>query len=340
MIDGVRTPVAEPGFVGRRRELEALTTALRSADEGSGSLVAVHGEAGIGKTRTVAEFARKARRGGSVVLWGTCYEGVAVRSFGPWAEALGGYLGTLERGRTAELLGRNGPILAELVPGLRSELADAPAPAGLPPAEARVRLFEAVVSLLDSMPALPVLVLDDVQWADADALDLLTHVARHASRLLIVVTYLGSALDLVQPLAVRLAEIGRRRPSEYLRLESLSRPEATELIEEVAGAALEGWLIDTMYEESGGNPFFLGELGRHVSRQGPPAASGGSGAWRVPEGLRQAVALRLAGISAQTREVLDFASVFTAGFGFDELQRLSELDHDLLLDALEEALAR
>ena len=112
------------------------------------------------------------------------------------------------------------------------------------------------------------------------------------------------------------------------------------MVEEVAGAALEGWLIDTMYEESGGNPFFLGELGRHVSRQGPPAASGGSGAWRVPEGLRQAVALRLTGISAQTREVLDYASVFTAGFGFNELQRLTELDHDLLLDALEEALAR
>jgi DNA-binding CsgD family transcriptional regulator len=102
------------------------------------------------------------------------------------------------------------------------------------------------------------------------------------------------------------------------------------LLEQAAGGALQTRLLDAVYEESGGNPFFLGELGRHLHR-GDRA--------ELPASIRAAVGSRLAGLSAQTQQVLQLASVFMAGFGFTELQALTEFEEGVLLDCLEQALA-
>ena len=184
----------------------------------------------------------------------------------------------------------------------------------------------------------PMVVLDDMQWVYPESLELFGHVSRLASSALVVVCSRGAGLDLGHPLARRLADVHRQRGCEYMSLGSLSRQEAGQLLEHVAGGPLEARLLDAVYEESGGNPFFLGELGRHLQRQGgtPPASGGGR---VVPESVRAAVGLRLAGLSQQTRQVLQLASVFTAGFGFAELEALNELEEGPLLDCLEQALA-
>jgi DNA-binding CsgD family transcriptional regulator len=202
------------------------------------------------------------------------------------------------------------------------------APAGV----ARMRLAEVLVRVLDAFERPPVVVLDDIQWAYPESLELFGHVCRLARGAVVVVSCRGSALDLGHPLAQRLAEVHRQRSCEYLALESLSRAEAGELLEQVAGGSLEAGLVDTVYEESGGNPFFLGELGRHLHLQRGGAAP-------LPESIRGAVGLRLAGLGAQTRHVLGLASVFTAGFAFADLAALTELDERALLECLEEALA-
>jgi predicted ATPase len=328
-------PIAHRVFVGRGEVLGGLDAALSAAGDGCGSFVVVHGEAGIGKTSTVAEFARTAEQDGAAVLWVSCEAESAERSFGPWLEALARYVGSLEGGQARQLPGPRGSVLAELVPELRSALQDADPPAAPACASARALLCEAVVWLLNSATGLPILVFDDVQWADADALDLLTYVARHAARVLIVATYLGKELDLGAPQAARMAEIARARRCEYLLLDGLSWTEARELLERVTSTSLDARLIDAMHERSGGNPFFLAELARHLSRHGLPT----TGDWGLPESVRQAVALRLAGLSAPARQALDFASVFSAGFSFTELQLLIGIEEDLLLDSLDETIA-
>jgi DNA-binding CsgD family transcriptional regulator len=333
---GGGTRAAESEFVGRAEALATLTDALSAAGEGAASFVVVHGETGIGKTRTVAEFAQVARCNDAVVLWGNCYEGDATCPFGPWVEALEGYLRPLDRRRTRERLGAHGPVLAKLLPRLGSTLADHEPPPAPPCSSDLARLYEAVVWLLDSSPRAPVLVFDDVHWADGDALELLTYVARHARRVLIVVTCRGREIDLSQSVAARLAQIGRQSRCEYVLLDSLSCEESAELLRRVAGQPLDARLAETLHRESGGNPYFLRELGRHLSRHGLPTENG---RWRLPETVRHAVALRLAGLSAQGRSILDFASVFTDGFSFTELLTLTELGEDRLLDALDEALA-
>jgi DNA-binding CsgD family transcriptional regulator len=324
---------ATDAFVGRVRELGRLRAAVDAAQGGPASLVVVHGEAGIGKTRTVAEFARSERRRGTVVLWGTCYQGGVVPPYGPWVDALGTYARSLEAGALGELLGADAPVLADFVPAIRRALPDVPEAAALPPDQARLRLYEAVARFVEALE--PVLVFDDLQWADGDALELLVHVARYAHAVIVAV-HRGSELDIGHPVMQRLAEIGRRRPSEYILLPSLELDEAAELLARAAGHPVEPEVVETIYSESGGNPFFLGELGRHLHQH---ARALSDGTWRPPESVRQAVALRLATLSHEGRRAIELASVFSAGFSFDELLALTRLDEDTLLDCVDEALA-
>jgi DNA-binding NarL/FixJ family response regulator len=328
----VRRAIPAADFVGRSHELTLLHDALDAARAGAPPVMIVHGEAGIGKTRTVTEFARTAERDGAAVLWGTCYQGGITYPYGPWAEALGGYLEAVPCDSVAGVLGADAAALAQLLPPA-ARLAAAPA---LPPGQGRLRLYEGVVRCLEAIEQLPVLVLDDLQWADADSLDLLVHVARFASRPLIVLLHRGGEVGAADPVGQRLAQISRQRECEYVLLSSLPRDEAGVLLERVARRSVGDETLTTIYEESGGNPFFLGELGRHLQRRGQdPGAPG----WRPPATVRQAVGLRLAGLSEKTRDMLQLAAVFTAGFGFVELSALTGLDEATLLDCLDEALA-
>src|ERR1700722_16914438 len=140
------------------------------------------------------------------------------------------------------------------------------------------------------------------------------------------------------PLAQRLAEIKRQRPLEYITLDSLPRQDAVRLLEQAAGTSLDAQMVDALYEQSGGNPFFLGELGRYLQSHGD-LTNAPDGGRQLPESIRAAVGLRVAGLSAETRRMLQLASVFTAGFGFAELQALTALDDTSLLDCVAQALA-
>jgi hypothetical protein len=145
-------------------------------------------------------------------------------------------------------------------------------------------------------------------------------------------------LELGHPLAQRLAEVQRQRSCEYLPLDSLSRRDGGRLLAQAAGIPLETQLVDALYAQSGGNPFFLGELGRYLLGHGDTTTLSGD-ALTVPESIRAAVGLRVTGLGAETRRMLQLASVFTAGFGFAELAAMTDLGESPLLDCVEEALA-
>ena len=320
-------------LIGRAPELAALEDALGERTAGAAPVLVVHGEVGIGKTALVARFAERAADRGSTVLWGTCFEHIGP-PYGPWVDAIDGLLSSQSREQAAELLGSDAGVLSALVPGIRAVLGDLPEPPGLSPSEAQLRLFDAVARLLGGLTE-PVLVLDDMQWADAGSLELLAHAGRLASRLLIVVIFRGAKPDLVDPLAICLARVCRLRSCTYLRLEGLSRETAAELLERAAGCQLESELVEAIYRETGGNAFFLGELGRHIQRFGGRSVRDRAG---LPETIRTAVGLRLAALSAGTRGMLELATVFSGGFSFDELKALTEMDEVELLDGVEEAL--
>jgi DNA-binding CsgD family transcriptional regulator/tetratricopeptide (TPR) repeat protein len=328
-------PLGAWDFRGREHEVAALSAGWHAATDEVGSpIMVVHGEPGIGKTRTVTEFARSVRDRDGEVLWGTCYEGGSARPYGVWVGAIGGYLERLGQEGLRAALGDDARWLAPL---LRDGAGESLAPVGVPAVVARVRLAEVLGRMLDALPARAVVVLDDMQWADAESLELFAHVAQLVRTPLIVVIFRGAGLELGHPLAQRLAEIKRQRSCEYVTLDSLPRPDAGRLLEQAAGTPLDAQLIDALYDRSGGNPFFLGELGRYLQTHADLTDVPDSGR-QLPESIRAAVGLRVAGLSAETRRMLQLASVFTAGFGFPELQALTDLDEDSLLDCLEQAL--
>jgi DNA-binding CsgD family transcriptional regulator len=274
-------PTASPtaDFVGREDELARLRDAFE-ADERP--LVVVHGEAGIGKTRLLREFARIVGRAGVPVLWGACDPGRVGSPYAPWAEALGA-------------------------------LADP-------------RDYDAVVQGLDGA----VLVLDDLQWASRETLELLVHVARFAADPLIVVALRGVEIESA-PLAV----IARRRDCVYIGLGSLSPDESVVLVEGTAESRVGPDVLDAIYASSGGNPFFAQELARHLrARDGDPSAP----AWRPPVTIRRAIGLRLAELSEPAQAMLGLAAVFEQGFGFRELETVTGFEEAQLLDCLDEAL--
>src|SRR5262249_52861466 len=220
-------------FVGREAELEQLDRALGAALSGSGRLLMLAGEPGIGKTRTASEFAAHARSRGAGVLWGRCYETEGAPPYWPWLEALRSYLG----GRDVARLGVSPGVLAELLPELRERLPRLePAPEIADPKQARFRLLDTTTTLLIGAARTEplVLILDDLHAADAGSLLLLEFVAHRLSEapLLVVGTFRDVELTRGHPLSHTLAELTRERLFERLHLRGLAEADVRRFLEE------------------------------------------------------------------------------------------------------------
>ena len=187
-------------LVRRDDQLARLEDALLEARRGHGGLVVLSGEAGIGKTRLANELARQARRLGSAVLWGGCSEAELSLPYLPFVEAIGNYLAEED---TEEVAARLGPTSAELSQ-LFPQFTDGRGPAASSdPGQAKLRLFEAIVSLL-ALPAADrtlLLVIEDVHWADDSSRELLDHIARRLAgmRALALLSYRSDELHRRHP---------------------------------------------------------------------------------------------------------------------------------------------
>ncbi|HEV2309664.1 MAG TPA: adenylate/guanylate cyclase domain-containing protein, partial [Acidimicrobiia bacterium] len=179
------------GFFGRRDEAELLAQAVKDAGGGTRRAVLIAGEAGIGKTRLMAEAARVAHDAGATVLYGRCDEDLGV-PYQPFAEALGDFVEAGPASVVDAHLERRGGALARLVPELARRAAVPPLESVNADAELYL-LFGAVVDLLERAAAeSPVLlILDDLHWADTPSLRLLRHLLASSddARLLVLAAY-------------------------------------------------------------------------------------------------------------------------------------------------------
>jgi DNA-binding CsgD family transcriptional regulator len=342
----------EAVFVGRERELRALGERLERALAGTGSLVLVAGDPGIGKTRTLAEFAAAARARGALTPWGSSFEGDWHPPYGPWVEALGDVVRSLDPPRLRRDLGAGAPVLARLLPELAAALGDVPAPAPLGPEEERFRLFDAVAQFLVAVARRQpvVLVLDDLHWTDRDSLQLLAYCGRFVARtgLVLVGAYRDAPMDLGGLLADTLAVLCRQAEYEHLALGGLSPEEVADYLARANRQPPPAALARAIHAETGGNPFYLRQLWRHlVDEQVAVRQHGrwvltaelGSAGVSVPHGVRHVLARRLARLSATTGTVLHAAAALTAGFDFAILQTITGLPEEVLLGCLDEAVA-
>ncbi len=300
-------------LVGRTAEIGSLDRFLAAIDAGGGSLaVEVVGEPGIGKTRLLSELADRADALGYLVLSGSASELERDLPFGVFVDALDEYLQGLERDRLDVLDDDVRNALANVFPSL-SGLATTRGEAFR---HERYRGHRAVREVLERLTAARplVLLLDDIHWADSASIDLLGALLRRppdAAVLLVVALRPRQAPERLTP-----ALEPARRSGTLTRLElgALSRVESVELL----GEAFDEATAVTLYEESGGNPFYLEQLGRVAGRKTPRAVEQPEDSLRdldVPPLVAAALAEELALLPEESRLLLRGAAV--AGDPFD-----------------------
>ena len=338
-------------FTGRETELGDLKGRLADTALGRGGVVMLVGEPGIGKTRLAEELSTDARREGWSVAWGRCFEGDWMPAYAPFAEVIESLALTGEPDRLQSDLASNGPVLAQLVPKLHDALPGMEPPANLQPDEERFRLLDAVAHhLLGRSEQRPLLVcLDDLHWADAGSVAMLTHLANLMSkhRLLVLGTYRGSEVGPGHPLAEVLPTLGRRPGFERIQLHGLPAEAVGELLGALTTHDVPGSVAAALAGETDGNPFFLREVLRHLIEEGKVFRDE-TGRWvselsveklGIPQTVREVIGRRLARLSEPANRFLSVACAFEGPFGYDVVAGAAGLGEEDGLDALDETLS-
>jgi DNA-binding winged helix-turn-helix (wHTH) protein len=328
-------PPSDP-FVGRADAIERLLGALHEANSGRGRLCLLTGEAGIGKTRCIGEFALIARRLKMSVWTGRCLEGGRTAAFWPWVQVLRDSLGEGSLGPKPKEEIRK--LLLELSPdpATNSRVADVDASSAV---AARFWVLEKMSRVLLSAETAPrVVLLDDVQWADEASLDLLIFLSAELSRAPVLVV--ATARDSLPPGSEAWAKaLGRLGPCERIELAGLRSVDVEQYVAEVTGLQLPPEIHRTVYTKCGGNPLFLQETARLLAAIGERdgASSLRTDDITVPGVARDVLRARLTGLPAPTCEALEVACVLGQEFDLPVLQSALGVEAESLLVRLDEA---
>ncbi len=287
------------------------------------------------------------------MLFGHCEEDLAT-PYQLFAEALGHYVTHAPEDQLLAHVEVHGSQLSRLVPVLASRIRDLPPTRATDSDTERYLLFAAVVGLLAaaSEHESVVIVLDDLQWADKGSLLLLRHLiaAEHAMRVLVFGTYRDSELSRSHPLLVTLAALRRQSGVSRIELTGLDDTGVIALMEAAAGHALDDAgvrLAHAVYRETDGNPFFVGEVLRHLSDTGA-IYQDATGRWTtqdslaqlsLPDSVREVIGAKVGRLSNDAARVLSVAAVIGRDFDLDVLARATKTTDDQLLDILEAASA-
>lgn len=307
------------GLVGRRAEIAALAAALDRARASTPAAVLLSGEAGVGKSRLVAEAVARARAAGFAVLSGRCLDTAeSALPYLPFTEVVGTIAAVY-------------PDLATEHTALRHLLPGAPtrgAPGGSDRDMGQLQVFDAVLSVLDALTAsTPVLlILEDLHWADRSSRDLLVFLLSRlgAQRLMVLATYRSDDLHRRHPLRAVLSELVRLPAVERVELGPLGEADALALVRLLADGTLSAPLLHSVARRSEGNAFFAEEL---VS-----AASDG-----LPHSLMEVLLSRVEQLPAEAQRLLRVAAVAGRQVRHDQLAAVAGLSVDELEQALREA---
>jgi DNA-binding CsgD family transcriptional regulator len=318
-------------LLGREREWAELHEALRETTEGSGGLLLLAGEAGVGKTRLAEEAFAAADM---PTFSGAAAPTAAAPPYGPIVGALRSYLRSEPRGldECGPLAGHLSLLLPELGPG--AEDVD------------RATLFEAIRCAFEEMGsgAPSVAFLDDLHWADDTTLDLLATLAAALESVpfLIVATYRSDEMPRGHPLRRLRLELRRGGRLREILLEPLPADETAQLAARIIGGEPSRSLTAILYDRTQGVPFFVEELaaalvaGGQLMERSAGIELAGGGELPIPDSLRDAVLMRVETLSDEARAALEVAAV--AGLDF-ELDLVAEMaSEDGVAEAIEHGL--
>ncbi len=345
-------PVICPVLIGRPSELAALQALIAQIGNAPGQIVLISGEAGIGKSRLVAEAKMYAQEQHFLLLQGNCFP--ADRSY-PYAPLLD----LLRSSPAKELLTTYASNAESRARDLgRLDLVSSPATTMPPlePEQEKRRLFMALAHFFtDLATQQPILLtIEDIHWSDETSLEFLHYLMRHcaAHPLLILATYRSDEVH--GSLKHWLAQLDRERLNQEIILQGLTHAQIEAVLHAIfaqyqsatdAVRLAHGELLDTIAGLTEGNPFFVEEILKSLITSGEIFYTNGT--WEskslrelhVPRSIQDAVQRRTAQLSTPARHLLTLAAVIGRRFDFTLLQRIMQCDEQHLFLLIKDLIA-
>lgn len=326
-------------FVGRQQEVARLRERVEGCIRGEPGLVAVVGEAGVGKTTLVNRMASEIRLRTGTLVTARALEPDVRPPFGVWADIV------TQLHQLRIVAERPWTHLSRVVPALRNGEAhsgDSETGGG-----SKYQVLDELVAYIrtaaQSRPLM--LVLDDVQWADNASWEALEHLVSMIDfdRLLVCLTVRRE--DAQQFEATR-RRLSRSPCYREIRLDRLSSSEVGEWLAGVLHQAeREGDLADFLYRYTEGNPLFVVQVLQTLVDEGVLWYGGQRWEWgsvdtlQLPAAVDDLLTRRLARLAPATTQAMTTAAIIGRSFSFDLLHQVMEIDEDALIDAIDEAVA-
>ncbi|MCR4340732.1 MAG: AAA family ATPase, partial [Gemmatimonadaceae bacterium] len=323
-------------MVGRAADLAALSAMLAAAAAGRGSAVFVAGEGGVGKTRLVEAVAARAAKMGFTTAVGRAYPVETGVPYAAFADALVPVLRAMEPAQLTVLSRGGAAELRQLFPSLGPDGDGPRANAGADPSELKARLLwnfsQFLVRFAARQPVL--LVLENLQWADASSLELLHFLARQpsdAARIVLIGTYNESQRDANDVLRTTEQSLVRIGAITVHHLDALPEPQVAELLEETFGVppAQTAHFTRLLYDWTRGNPFFIQETLKSLVDRGLLVERDGKWTgWEtdsldLPATVREALGARLDRLSPNAKTIANLVAVIGTRAGYEVLRSVS-----------------
>lgn len=341
-----------PAFIGRIPERDAIYRLIERTRSGQGQVALVSGEAGIGKSRLVAEAKDyAAAQHFSLLLEGHCFQTDSTYPYAPLLDLFRAYFAHLAPASLTDTVRSFVSTLSRLLPDLAllfPDLVNLAVPPSVDPEEEKRRLFAAMTHFLteQATQGAVLLVVEDIHWCDDLSLDFLLHLARRCRHvpLLLLVTYRSDELH--PRLRQWLTQLDRERLAQEFLLERLSRNDSAAMLLAMLDmkGTVDSDLLDTLYTRSEGNPFFFEELLKSLMTKGELVSV--DGAWKhtaqhahIPRSVQEAVQQRTAYLSTDAKRLLTLAAVAGRRFNVALLQEVMHCGESHLLVLLKEVIA-
>lgn len=321
-------------IVGRERELDLLEQARIGATRGEGNVLLVSGDGGIGKTRLVAELARASRDAGCQVLIGRAYALETAIPYAPFADACEPVLSAMDGNVLLRLTRGDRAVLTALAPSVATNQSGSELRAsGSTVAEQHVRLHAGILQLLvrlsERQPV--VLVLENIQWADASSLELFHVLARQVGshRVLLVATWNETERDLPESLRTMVRSLRSLGAARDVRLAPLTIDAVGDLVAQQfdVDASTIRPFVTSLHDATRGNPFFIQQTLDELVAGGTLRRTGDVWVgWHVehlalPRTVRDVLQARLDRLTPNARQVADRIAVMGTSTDHEVLRR-------------------
>jgi predicted ATPase/DNA-binding SARP family transcriptional activator len=356
--------ILKAALVGRAEEIAQMQRALALVRGGQRRVIFISGEPGIGKSRLAHDFTQWGEDSKqATVLWGYCYEMSGLMPYQPVTDAITAHARTCTPEQLRAILGESAAYLGKIVPEIRLKLPELPQPEQTGPEAERQQIYNAVARYLTALAAASpvILILDDLQWADAATIHLLNYLTLQANggptgltntsgaslAPLFVLLYRSGEVSETHPLRGLLATLIRVGIAEELRLQRLNEAEVHQLLVNMAGHPVQPPFAAEIHRQTEGNPFFIGEALRSLVLNGKIVWTGQY--WQstvkpseldLPPSVRLLIEQRLANFSPECRTTLTLAAVTGRQFSSALLAQARGIPEEEVSEHIESAIRR